>query len=188
MYAALRRWNAGPGKKVAIAGLGGLGHLGVKIAHAMGADVTVLSQSLSKRDDGLRFGAGDYVATTDPATFGDLAQAFDLIINTVSASLGTDAYLGLLRLDGVLVNAGITAEASSFHVPLLGDPRRIITSTKNGSIRQNQEMLGFCAQHGIGAEVETVPADQANSALERLDKGDVRYRFVIDASTFSASD
>jgi alcohol dehydrogenase (NADP+) len=186
MYAALRRWGAGPGKKVAIVGLGGLGHLGVKIAHAMGADVTVLSLGLSKRDDGLRLGASDYASTTDPATFGRLAGTFDLIISTVSASLDTDAYLTLLRLDGVLVGAGVTSEASSFHGPLLGDPRRVITSTKNGSLRQAQEMLDFCAQHGIGAEIETVSADQANRALERLERGDVRYRFVIDGSTFSA--
>ena len=166
--------------------MGGLGHLGVKIANAMGADVTVLSQSLSKRDDGLRFGAGDYRATSDTATFGDLAHTFDVIINTVSANLDTDAYLTLLRLDGVMVNAGITAEPSSFHVPLLGDSRRIITATKNGSISGNQEMLDFCAQHGIRAEIETIPAHQAGKALERLDKGDVRYRFVIDASTPSA--
>jgi uncharacterized zinc-type alcohol dehydrogenase-like protein len=184
MYGPLRRWNAGPGKKVAIVGMGGLGHLGVKLAHAMGAHVTVLSQSLSKRDDGLRFGADAYAATSDPATFGDLAETFDLIINTVTANLDTDAYLTLLRLDGVLVNAGVTAEASSFHGPLLGQRRRIITSTKNGSVRQNQEMLDFCARHGIGAEIETIPADQTERALERLEKGDVRYRFVIDASTF----
>jgi uncharacterized zinc-type alcohol dehydrogenase-like protein len=143
----------------------------------------VLSQSLSKRDDGLRFGADD---PSDTATFGDLAHTFDVIINTVSANLDTDAYLTLLRLDGVMVNAGITAEASSFHVPLLGDSRGIITATKNGSISGNQEMLDFCAQHGIRAEIETIPAHQAGKALERLDKGDVRYRFVIDASTPSA--
>jgi uncharacterized zinc-type alcohol dehydrogenase-like protein len=152
----------------------------------MGAHVTVLSQSLAKRDDGLGFGADDYRATSDSTTFGDLAYTFDLIINTVSANLDTDAYLALLRLDGVLVNAGITAEASSFHVPLLSDSRRIITSTKNGSIAGNQEMLDFCAQHGIAAEIETIRADQTDKALERLDHGEVRYRFVIDAPTLSA--
>lgn len=123
--------------------------------------------------------------TVSALAAGRLARTFDLIINTVSASLDTDACLTLLRLDGVLVTAGVTAEAISFHGLRLA--RRTITFTKNGSLRQNQEMLDFCARHGIGAEVETVPADQANSALERLDKGDVRYRFVIDASTFSPS-
>jgi uncharacterized zinc-type alcohol dehydrogenase-like protein len=183
----LRRWGAGPGKKVAIIGMGGLGHLGVKLAHAMGAEVTVLSRSLSKREDGLRFGAHDYVATSDPDIFDNLAGTFDLIVNTVTASLDTDSYLSLLRLDGALVNAGISAEASSFHVGSLLAARRIVTATKSGSIRQTQEMLDFCAQHGVGAEIETVSAHQVDSALERLGKGDVRYRFVIDASTFGTS-
>jgi uncharacterized zinc-type alcohol dehydrogenase-like protein len=186
MYTPLRRWHAGPGTKVGIIGMGGLGHLGVKMAHAMGADVTVFSQSLAKRDDGLRFGAGDYRATSDPATFDDLAYTFDLIVNTVSGNLDTDAYLTLLRLDGVLVNAGVTAEPSSFHVLLLGDSRRVITATKNGSIAGTQEMLDFCAQEAITAEIENIPVGQTDKALERLDRGDVRYRFVIDASTFNA--
>ncbi|WP_414672932.1 NAD(P)-dependent alcohol dehydrogenase [Kribbella sp.] len=186
MYTPLRHWNAGPDKLVAIVGMGGLGHLGIKLAHAMGAEVTVLSQSLAKRDDGLRFGADGYFATQDPATFDDLANAFDLIINTVSANLDIDTYLGLLRLDGVLVNAGITAEPSTFHVPLLGGSRRVITGTKNGSIAGTQEMLDFCAQQGIVAEIETISAHQTDKALERLEHGDVRYRFVIDAATFTA--
>ncbi|WP_413105713.1 NAD(P)-dependent alcohol dehydrogenase [Streptomyces sp. Inha503] len=184
MYAPLRRWKAGPGTRVAILGPGGLGHLGVKLAHAMGAEVTVLGRSLSKREDTLRFGAREYRITEDPATFQELAGTFDLIINTVSAGVNIDACLTLLRLDGVLVNAGISADASSFHVPLLGNGRLVITSTKNGSIAQAQDMLDFCAQHGISAEVETVAARQVNDALERLEKGDVRYRFVIDNATF----
>lgn len=188
MYAPLRRWKAGPGRKVAIVGMGGLGHLGVKLAHAMEAEVTVLGRSLSKREDGLRFGAADYRATSDPGTFEDLAGAFDLIINTVSGGLDIDAYLTLLRLDGTLVNAGISAEASTFHVPLLGARRLAITSTKNGSIGQNQEMLDFCARHGIAADIETVPAHQVDGALDRLERGDVRYRFVIDGATFSAQE
>ncbi|MCX4564609.1 NAD(P)-dependent alcohol dehydrogenase [Streptomyces phaeochromogenes] len=187
MYAPLRRWGAAPGMKVGIVGMGGLGHVGVKIAHAMGAEVTVLSQSFSKREDGLRFGADNYVATKDGSYFRDNQRSLDLIINTVSANVDTSAYLGLLRLDGVLVNAGVSAEALSFPSPLLGDPRRIVTSTKNGSIRENQEMLDFCAQHGIAADIETVSADKANDALERLDRGDVRYRFVIDVSTLGVS-
>ncbi|MCI2423754.1 NAD(P)-dependent alcohol dehydrogenase [Saccharopolyspora sp. K220] len=186
MYSPLRRWNAGPGKRIAIVGLGGLGHLGVKLAHAMGAEVTVLSQRLSKREDGLRFGADHYFATSDPETFANLAHTFDLIINTTAADLDTDAYLGLLRLDGVMVDAGISAEPNSYHVPVLGAARRSLTSTKNGSIRRCQEMLDFCARHGISAEIETISVNQVEKALQRLAGGDVRYRFVIDASTFGA--
>ncbi|WP_329139971.1 NAD(P)-dependent alcohol dehydrogenase [Streptomyces sp. NBC_01476] len=184
VYGPLRRWGAGPGRSVAVVGMGGLGHLAVKIAHAMGARVTALSRSLTNREDGLRLGADAYLSTSDPATFSDLAYDVDLIVNTVSARLDIDAFLGLLRLDGVMVNAGVTAEADSFHGPLLGAARRIITSTKNGGVRQCQEMLDFCAAHGIGADIETVAAGQVGGALERLERGDVRYRFVIDASTF----
>ncbi|MFF7212974.1 NAD(P)-dependent alcohol dehydrogenase [Streptomyces sp. NPDC008238] len=183
MYAPLRRWGAGPGRKVAVVGMGGLGHIGVKLAHAMGAEVTVLSRSLSKREDGLRFGARDYVSTEDASWFRDHARGFDLIVNTVSGGIDTDAYLGLLRLDGVLVNAGVTAEPAAFQGMLLGAQRRIITSTKNGSLRECQDLLDFCARHGIAADIETVPAERVNGALDRLDRGDVRYRFVIDLAT-----
>ncbi|WP_406261821.1 NAD(P)-dependent alcohol dehydrogenase [Actinacidiphila glaucinigra] len=183
MYAPLRRWGAGPGRKIAVVGMGGLGHIGVKMAHAMGAEVTVLGRSVSKREDGLRFGADAYVSTEDASWFRDHARSFDLIVNTVSGSIDTNACLGLLRLDGVLVNAGVTAEAATFQGMLLGDPRRIITSTKNGGIRETQETLEFCARHGIAADIETVPADQVDTALNRLERGDVRYRFVIDVST-----
>ncbi|MGW3247737.1 NAD(P)-dependent alcohol dehydrogenase [Streptomyces sp. NPDC001070] len=188
MYAPLRRWGAGPGRKVAVVGMGGLGHIGVKMAHAMGAEVTVLSRSLSKREDGLRFGADNYVSTKDGSYIRAHEQSFDLIVNTVSGGIDTNAFLTLLGLDGVLVNAGVTAEPAGFQGILLGNPRRIITSTKNGSIRESQEMLDFCARHGIVADIETVPADQVNNALERLDRGDVRYRFVIDVSTLGPSD
>ncbi|MDX3853927.1 NAD(P)-dependent alcohol dehydrogenase [Streptomyces sp. AK02-01A] len=187
MYNPLRRWNAGPGTKVAVIGMGGLGHVGIKLAHAMGAEVTALGRSLAKRDDGLRFGADDYRATSDSATFTELAESFDLVVNTVGAGGGLDAYLNLLRLDGVLVNAGVSTEPLDFHGPLLGDKRRIIASTKNGGVGQCQEMLDFCARHGITAETETVAADQVNTALDRLDRGDVRYRFVIDTATITAS-
>ncbi len=187
VYNPLRRWQAGPGTKVAVVGMGGLGHVAIKIAHAMGTEVTVLGRTLSKRDDGLRFGADDYRATSDPVTFDDLAGSFDLIINTVGGGGGLDAYLNLLRLEGVLVVAGVSANAFDFHGSLLGGERRIIASTKNGGIRQCQEMLDFCAEHGIEAETESVAADQVNSALERLARGDVRYRFVIDIATLAES-
>ncbi|PVG82251.1 alcohol dehydrogenase [Nocardioides gansuensis] len=182
-YAPLRRWGAGPGKKVAIVGLGGLGHLAVKIAHALGAEVTVLSQSLKKQEDGLRLGAEEYYATSDPATFEQLAGRFDLIVNTVSASIELDAYLGLLAVDGTLVNVGAPAEPLSVHVMSLIGARRSFAGSMIGGIALTQEMLDFCADHGIGAEIEIIAADQVNEAYERVLASDVRYRFVIDTGT-----
>ena len=182
-YAPLRRWGAGPGVKVAVVGLGGLGHMAVRIAHAMGADVTVLSQSLKKQEDGLRLGAGDYFATSDPTTFEHLVGRFDLIVNTVSASIDLDAYLGLLGVDGTLVNVGAPAEPLSVNVFSLIGGRRSFAGSMIGGIALTQEMLDFCAEHEIGAEVEVIAADQVNEAYERVLASDVRYRFVIDTST-----
>ncbi|KRB44892.1 MULTISPECIES: NAD(P)-dependent alcohol dehydrogenase [unclassified Terrabacter] len=182
-YAPLRRWGAGPGRKVAIVGLGGLGHMAVKIAHALGAEVTVLSQSLKKQEDGLRLGADEYHATSDPSTFEQLAGRFDLIINTVSARIDLDAYLGLLAVDGTLVNVGAPAEPLSVNVFSLIGARRSFAGSMIGGIALTQEMLDFCAEHGIGAEVEVIAADQVNEAYERVLASDVRYRFVIDTAT-----
>jgi alcohol dehydrogenase (NADP+) len=182
-YAPLRHWGAGPGKKVAVIGLGGLGHMAVKIAHALGAEVTVLSQSLKKQEDGLRLGADAYYATSDPATFEQLTGKFDLIINTVSASIDLDAYLGLLAVDGTLVNVGAPAEPLKLNVFSLIGARRSFAGSMIGGIALTQEMLNFCAEHGIGAEVEVIAADQVNEAYQRVLASDVRYRFVIDTST-----
>ncbi|NRD45322.1 NAD(P)-dependent alcohol dehydrogenase [Corallococcus sp. AB004] len=182
-YSPLRRWGAGPGKKVAIVGLGGLGHMGVKLARAMGAEVTVLSQSLSKKEDGLRLGAHHYYATKDPETFQKLAGTFDLIVNTVSAKIDVDAYLSLLALDGALVSVGAPPEPLSLNAFSLFMPRRVFTGSLIGGIPQTQEMLDFCAQHHIGADIEVIPASKINDAYERVLASDVRYRFVIDTST-----
>jgi uncharacterized zinc-type alcohol dehydrogenase-like protein len=182
-YAPLRKWEAGPGRKVAVVGLGGLGHMAVQIAHAMGAEVTVLSQSLKKQEDGLRLGADDYFATSDPDTFEALAGRFDLIVNTVSASIDLDAYLGLLGVDGTLVNVGAPADPLGLNVFSLIGARRSFAGSMIGGIALTQEMLDFCAEHRIGAEVEVIPADQVNEAYERVLASDVRYRFVIDTST-----
>jgi len=168
---------------VAVVGLGGLGHMAVKIAHAMGAEVTVLSQSLKKQEDGLRLGADSYFATSDPDTFQQLAGRFDLIVNTVSASIDVDAYLSLLAVDGALVNVGAPAEPLSLHVMSLIGGRRTYAGSMIGGIAETQEMLDFCAQHGIGAENEVISADYVNEAYERVLASDVRYRFVIDAAT-----
>ena len=182
-YSPLKRWGVGPGSKVAVVGLGGLGHMAVKIAHAMGAEVTVLSQSLKKQEDGLRLGADHYYATSDRATFKALRSSFDLIINTVSASIDVDSYLGLLTVNGALVNVGAPSEPLSLNVFSLLTNGRSFSGSMIGGIPETQEMLDFCAEHNIGSEIEIISADQVNEAYERVLASDVRYRFVIDAST-----
>jgi uncharacterized zinc-type alcohol dehydrogenase-like protein len=182
-YSPLNHWGAGPGKKVAVVGMGGLGHMAVKIAHAMGAEVTVLSQSLKKKEDGLQFGANDYYATSDPDTFNKLARSFDLIINTVSAKLDMDAYFRLLTLDGILVNVGAPAEPLSLSVFSLIGHRRSFAGSMIGGIRETQEMLNFCAEHNIVPKIEVISANQIDEAFERVLASDVKYRFVIDIST-----
>ncbi|MGH8891970.1 MAG: NAD(P)-dependent alcohol dehydrogenase [Actinomycetes bacterium] len=182
-YSPLKHWQAGPGKNVAVVGLGGLGHMAVKIAHAMGTEVTVLSQSLKKQEDGLRLGADHYYATSDPDTFEQLAGTFDLIINTVSATIDVDAYLGLLAVNGSLVNVGAPAEPLALNVFALLSNRRSYSGSMIGGIAQTQEMLDFCAEHDLGAEIEIISADQINEAYERVLASDVRYRFVIDTAT-----
>lgn len=182
-YSPLRHWNAGPGKKVAVVGLGGLGHMAVKIAHAMGAEVTVLSQSLRKKDDGLKLGADHYHATSDPKTFEELAGTFDLIISTVSAPLDFGAFLSLLKTDGALVNVGAPEEPISLNLFSVIAGRKTLAGSGIGGIRETQEMLDFCAEHGIGAEIELISADEINEAYERVLASDVRYRFVIDTAT-----
>jgi uncharacterized zinc-type alcohol dehydrogenase-like protein len=182
-YSPLMHWNAGPGKRVAVVGMGGLGHMAVKIAVAMGADVTVLSQTLSKQEDGLRFGAKDYYATSDESTFEKLANHFDLIINTVSAPIDLQQYLSLLRLDGTMVSVGAPPEALPISVFTLMGKRRSYAASNIGGIRETQEMLDFCAEHNIAPEIELIEAKDINTAYERVLKSDVRYRFVIDAAT-----
>ncbi len=186
VFSPLNHWNAGPGKKVAIVGMGGLGHMGVKIAHAMGAEVTVLSQTLSKQEDGKKFGADHYYATAEKETFKELRGTFDLIVNTVAANLPVDRYLGLLRLDGTMVNVGIPDSPDSFHAFSLAGMRRSMSGSKIGGIRETQQMLDFCAEHHLGAEIETISADEVTAAYDRVVNSDVRYRFVIDASTIKA--
>ncbi|MEV3861062.1 NAD(P)-dependent alcohol dehydrogenase [Streptomyces sp. NPDC050095] len=182
-YSPLKHWGAGPGKKVAVVGLGGLGHMGVKIAHALGAEVTVLSQSLRKKDDGLKLGADHYYATSDPKTFEDLAGTFDVILSTVSAPLDFGAYLGLLRTGGALVNVGAPEEPVALNLFTLIGGNKTLAGSMIGGIAETQEMLDFCAEHGLGAEIELIEASQINEAYERVINSDVRYRFVIDTAT-----
>jgi uncharacterized zinc-type alcohol dehydrogenase-like protein len=185
-YSPLRHWNAGPDTRVAVIGLGGLGHMAVKLAKAMGAKVTVLSQSLKKMEDGLRLGAGEYYATSDPETFKKLAGSFDLILNTVSANLDMGAYLGLLDVDGTLVELGAPERPMSVPaMPLLG-MRRNLSGSLIGGIAETQEMLDFCAEHDVRPEIEVVEPDYINEAYERVLASDVRYRFVIDTTSLRA--
>ena len=185
-YSPLKRWGAGPGKRVAVVGLGGLGHMAVKIAVAMGAEVTVLSQALRKTDDGIAMGAKDYFATSDPETFRTLRSRFDLIINTVSAPIDLDTYLKTLRVNGTLVSVGAPPEAMSIHSSALANGRRSYAGSMIGGIAETQEMLDFCAEHNVAPEIEIISAADVNEAWERVLKSDVRYRFVIDTETHTA--
>ncbi|WP_434811366.1 NAD(P)-dependent alcohol dehydrogenase [Microbacterium sp. bgisy189] len=184
-YSPLAHWGAGPGKRVAVVGMGGLGHMAVKIAAAMGAEVTVLSQSTSKEVDSLAFGATRHLATADGSVFRELRNTFDLIINTVSAPINIEAHLRMLRLDGTLVNVGAPPEPLPVRVFTLFSNRRSFAGSSIGSIGETQEMLDFCAEKGIAPAVEVIAADRVNEAYERVLASDVRYRFVIDTATLA---
>ncbi len=187
LYSPLKHWHAGPGKNVAIVGLGGLGHMGVKLAHAMGAQVTVLSQSLGKQKDGKRLGADHFYATSDPETFNKLKGSFDLIINTVSAKMDWNVYLDLLKVDGSFVVVGVPAEQVPIGAFALILGRRSIAGSAIGSIKETQEMLDFCGKHNISSDIEVIPIQKVNEAYERVLKSDVRYRFVIDMASLKNS-
>ncbi|CAN5669026.1 NAD(P)-dependent alcohol dehydrogenase [soil metagenome] len=181
LYSPLTHWGAGPGKKVAIMGLGGLGHMGVKIARALGAEVTVLSHSDKKRDDALKMGAHNFVSTHDKDAMKKYASYFDLIVNTVSsADIQMHEYFGLLKLDATLVAVGAPDKPLSIHPFPLIAMRRNYAGSVIGSIKETQEMLDFCAKHNITPEIEVIAPEQVNMAYERVLKSDVRYRFVMD--------
>lgn len=181
LYSPLMHWKAGPGKKVGILGMGGLGHMGVKIAVALGAEVTVISHSDKKRDDAFKFGAHKFISTKNPDVFVENAGYFDLIINTVSsAELDMALFFGLLKLDGSLVNVGAPDKPLSVNVFPLIMMRRSFSGSVIGSIKETQEMLNFCAKHNITPEIEVIEPAQVNAAYERVLKSDVRYRFVLD--------
>jgi alcohol dehydrogenase (NADP+) len=186
LYSPLRHWNAGPDTRVAVIGLGGLGHMGVKLAAAMGATVTVLSQSLKKMEDGLRLGASEYYATSDPETFTKLAGSFDLILNTVSANLDLNAYLSLLDVDGTLVELGMPEHPMTVPAVPLVSQRRSLAGSMIGGIAETQEMLDFCAEHDVTPEIEVIAPDYINEAYERVLASDVRYRFVIETKSLQS--
>ncbi|PJJ63296.1 NAD(P)-dependent alcohol dehydrogenase [Compostimonas suwonensis] len=179
VYAPLVRFGAA-GKNIAIIGMGGLGHVAVKIAHAMGAIVTVLSQSLSKKDDGLAFGADHYYATSDPETFTALAGSFDFILNTVSADIPLNDYLSMIKTNGSFVNIGFPSEPYSLHASAFVLQQRAIVGSNVGGLAETQRMLDFCAEHGIVAEIELIGIDQIEDAYQRVATSRVRYRSVID--------
>jgi alcohol dehydrogenase (NADP+) len=183
LFSPLRHWKAGADTRLAIIGLGGLGHVGVKLGAAMGADVTVLSQSLKKMEDGLRLGAKHYYATSERDTFKKLRNNFDLILNTVSANLNLGDYLQLLDVDGTLVELGIPEHPMEVPAFPLALARRSLSGSNIGGIAETQEMLNFCAEHDVTPEIEVIDAAYVNEAYERVLASDVRYRFVIDTST-----
>jgi uncharacterized zinc-type alcohol dehydrogenase-like protein len=183
LYSPLRHWQAGPGKNVAIVGLGGLGHMGVKIAHALGAEVTVLSHSLRKQADSRRLGADHFYATSDPDTFKKLRGSFDLIINTVSSPMDWNQFIALVKVDGSFVVVGLPDKPVPVAVFSLTSARRSLAGSNIGGIHETQEMLDFCAQHQVACDIEVIPIEKVNEAYEGVLKSDVRYRFVIDMAS-----
>lgn len=185
-YSPLSKWNVGPGTKVGIVGLGGLGHMGVKIAHAMGAHVVLFTTSAAKAKDALALGANEVCISSDEDQMSVFANQLDFILNTVAAPHNLDAYLRLLKKDGTMTLVGAPAES---HPPIevfgLIFKRRRIAGSLIGGIAQTQEMLDFCAQHGIVSEIETIPMDYINTAYDRMLKSDVKYRFVIDMKSLA---
>jgi uncharacterized zinc-type alcohol dehydrogenase-like protein len=183
LYSPLRHWQAGPGKKVAIVGLGGLGHMGVKLGHALGAEVTVFSQTRRKEQDAARLGADHFYATSEPDTLTRLEGSFDLVLNTVSALTDWNSYLNLLAIDGTMVLVGLPEKDIPIGAFSLTSRRRSLAGSQIGGIRETQEMLDFCAKHQIVCDIELVPIQRVNEAYERVLKSDVRYRFVIDMAS-----
>ncbi|NEC61214.1 NAD(P)-dependent alcohol dehydrogenase [Amycolatopsis rubida] len=184
MYQPLRHWGAGPGKRVGILGFGGLGHIGTQISHALGAHTTVLELTEDRRGDAERLGADDYRTTGDLEA---LRDSFDLIVSTVPSAYDLSSHLDLLDFDGTFVNLGVPDEPLRIEPYAVLTNRRSLAGSMSGGMPETQEMLDFCAEHGIKAEVEVISAGELDSAYDRLSKGDVRYRFVLDTSTIAGS-
>jgi uncharacterized zinc-type alcohol dehydrogenase-like protein len=186
-FSPLNHWKVGPGKKVGVVGLGGLGHMAVKIAHAMGAHVVLFTTSESKREDGLRLGADEVVVSRNPDEMATQANRLDFILNTVAAPHDLDAFLSLLKRDGTMTLVGAPDHPHpSPTVFNLIFKRRSLAGSLIGGIRETQEMLDFCAKHGIVSDIEVIAMKDINEAYERMIKGDVKYRFVIDMATLKA--
>lgn len=184
LYSPLRHWQTAPGKKIGIIGLGGLGHMGVKFAHAMGAHVTVFSHSERKKSDALAMGANDFIANASADYFKKNGSTFDLILNTVSVDVNLEEYLSLLRLDGTLVLIGLPGKPYQVPAGVLLGKRRRLAGSMIGGVAELQEMLDFCGDKNITSDVELISPDYINKAWERTVASDVKYRFVIDAAKF----
>ena len=182
-YSPLRHWKVGKGQKVGVVGLGGLGHMSIKLAHAMGADVTLFTTSPNKKDDARRLGASEVVVSKNQKEMDQQLNSFDFILDTVSAHHNVDAYLQLLKRDGTLCMVGASPEPLPVQVFSLIMKRRQFAGSLIGGIAETQEMLDFCAQHGITSDIEIIPIQQINQAYERMLKSDVKYRFVIDIAS-----
>jgi uncharacterized zinc-type alcohol dehydrogenase-like protein len=186
-YSPLRHWQVGPGKKVGIVGIGGLGHMGVKLAHAMGAHVVAFTTSESKREDAKALGADEVVVSRNPDEMATHANSFDFVLDTVAASHDLDALTALLKRDGTLTLVGVPEHAHPTpDVSALIFKRRAIAGSLIGGIAETQEMLDFCAEHGIVADIEMIRADAIDAAFDRMQRSDVKYRFVIDIATMAA--
>jgi uncharacterized zinc-type alcohol dehydrogenase-like protein len=185
-YSPLRHWNIGPGKKVGIVGIGGLGHMGIKLAHAMGAHVVAFTTSESKRQDARDLGADDVVVSRNPAEMRAHDDSFDFILNTVAAPHDLDAFTSLLKRDGTMCLVGVPATPHpSPSVGQLIFGRRSLAGSLIGGIAETQEMLDFCAQHGIVSDIEMIPMQSIDAAYERMLRSDVKYRFVIDSASLA---
>ncbi|CCH79495.1 putative dehydrogenase [Nostocoides japonicum T1-X7] len=182
-YSPLRRWGAGPGTKVAVVGVGGLGHMGVKLAAALGATVSTISRTMDKADDARALGSTEHIASSDESAMRAARRSFDIILNTVSADLDMEAYLALLRPNGVMVNVGLPTSRYAVRPGVLVGRNKVLAGSNIGGLAQTQEMLDFCAEHGIGATIEMIGADEVDTAYDNVVAGKVRYRYVIDTST-----
>lgn len=185
-YSPLRHWKVQKGMKVGIIGLGGLGHMGVKFAHALGADTFVISTSAKKREDALKLGAQDVIISTDADQMKKHAGTFDFLLNCVSAPHDINAYIGLLKLDGTITMVGAPDKPLELHAFSVIFGRKSVAGSNIGGIAETQEMLDFCGEHNITADIELIGIDQINEAYERMIKSDVKYRFCIDMSTLKA--
>ncbi|MDB5524171.1 MAG: oxidoreductase, zinc-binding dehydrogenase family [Rhizobium sp.] len=186
-YSPLRHWGAGPGKRVGVAGLGGLGHMGVKLAHAMGAHVTVITTSQSKVADARALGADEVILSTSPDDMAAHANSLDLIIDAISADHPVDAYARLVKRDGAIVLVGAPENPLSIAAFTLLAKRRSFAGSGIGGIAETQEMLDFCAEHNVLSDIEIIPIQKINDAYERMLKSDVKYRFVIDMASLGTA-
>jgi len=182
-YSPLKHWDVGRGKKVGVVGLGGLGHMGLKFAHSLGAHVVQFTTSTSKKKDALRLGANEVVLSNDPDAMAKQKASFDFILDTVSAQHDISLYLSMLKLDGTLVMVGLPEKPLALSPAAICVPRRSIAGSGIGGVPETQEMLDYCAKHNIVSDVEVIPIQQINEAFERVLKSDVKYRFVIDMAS-----